>query len=659
VKNGSGALSTTTTDMTISGVLDAAIRFPGIALKSVSEFISRMGLRLKWMLLTLIILILFSFITLTVLISAGSKNLRNELEYWAESLAKNIAISARVDEAVKDSPRLQNYLSGTMIRDELLYVVILDRDGTILAKVDEKWLFNPDMHDRSIQLDKTEFLAGFSPKFSDYLHLVYVHDANPVTTAPGTVTVSSGSQRYKVILGISLSGMYKKINDMRKRAIFYILLTTALIFLWVWYSIRQIVHPIHDLVIATKKVARGNLTSFIDNKRRDELGTLADSFNRMLVRLNRSKKREKQYTMELEQKVQERTHELKASENKYRTLFEHSGTAVTLFHEDDIIIMVNQEFESLSGYSKADIEGEMSFLRFLVNRDQKKIRENYLNRRKTEVGNIPISYDCTFIDRNNAHRNVNLTLTAVPGSENILASLADVTELRGLQKRLIHSEHLAAIGELSASIAHEIRNPLGAINTSIGILKNDIQLQGENRELMDIISEESMRLKSIIDDFLHFTHPGVLTAKEIDLNTIISETLLLFKSKLNNGIARELDLAENLPPLYADPNQLKQVFINIIVNALDMMQDEGTLSFTTRMRKNTFETGILKSNAGIRVAALPPKRLKKSFNHSTPQSRKGQAWDWRYANASSRTMAERSKLRVKLVRGPVSSLLYP
>lgn len=308
----------------------------------------------------------------------------------------------------------------------------------------------------------------------------------------------------------------------------------------------------------------------------------------MLVRLNRSKEREKQYTMELEKKVQERTRELKSSEDKYRTLFEHSATAVTLFHEDDMILMVNREFEILSGYIKEEVEGDMSFLKFLENKDQTKIRENYLNRRIAEVGNSPISYDCTFIDRQNKHKNVNLTLTAVPGTKNILASLADVTELRGLQKKVIHSEQLAAIGELSASIAHEIRNPLGAINTSIGILTDEMDLQGENRELMDIISEESMRLKAIIDDFLHFTHPGIPAVTDVDVNAIIKETLLLFKTKMSKRIMKRLSLNEDISTVQADPNQLRQVLINIVVNAMEMMPDKGTLTFITRSRNNRF-----------------------------------------------------------------------
>ena len=114
----------------------------------------------------------------------------------------------------------------------------------------------------------------------------------------------------------------------------------------------------------------------------------------------------------------------------------------------------------------------------------------------------------------------------IPGTKKILASLADVTELKELQKRVIRSEQLAAIGELSASIAHEIRNPLGAINTSVGILQKCLNVSGEDKELMRIICEETMRLNKIIEDFLQFAHPKNPNLKETNINRLIKETLL-------------------------------------------------------------------------------------------------------------------------------------
>ncbi|MBN1540784.1 PAS domain S-box protein, partial [candidate division KSB1 bacterium] len=271
---------------------------------------------------------------------------------------------------------------------------------------------------------------------------------------------------------------------------------------------------------------------------------------------------------------------------KYRMLFKYSGTAVALVAPDGTFEMVNRQFEKLSGFVKEELESRKRFVDFFIADDRTHL-ESYLNGNGKIIGlQRTENIECAFIDRRSRKHDINLTLNRVLDSSHLLASIADVTEFRDLQKRLNRSENLAAIGELAASIGHEIRNPLGAINTSVEVLQNSLQVEGEDNDLMNIICEETKRLDLIITDFLQFARLNKSRFRKVDINRLIAETLLLFKEKMGAEIDREIDLCNKLPEIDGDANQLKQVLVNIIVNALEAMPEGGALTIRTRLESD-------------------------------------------------------------------------
>ena len=100
-------------------------------------------------------------------------------------------------------------------------------------------------------------------------------------------------------------------------------------------------------------------------------------------------------------------------------------------------------------------------------------------------------------------------------------------ELKEIQEKLIRSERLAAVGELAAQIAHEIRNPLGAISNSVGVLRRDLELHGDDRRLLEVVDEESQRLEGIVADFLRFARPRPIHKTPQYITEILDDLLLL------------------------------------------------------------------------------------------------------------------------------------
>jgi two-component system sensor histidine kinase PilS (NtrC family) len=167
--------------------------------------------------------------------------------------------------------------------------------------------------------------------------------------------------------------------------------------------------------------------------------------------------------------------------------------------------------------------------------------------------------------------------------------------MRQIEEEMKKVEGLALTGELAAGIAHEIRNPMASISGSIQILKEDLEKTDVNRRLMDIILREINRLNTLVNDFLLFARPKPADFREFILNQLIIESVELFKNsnKWNERILVNIELEEAIA-VVSDPDQIKQVLWNILLNAADAVSDGGTIyihAATDHINPELFETG--------------------------------------------------------------------
>jgi two-component system sensor histidine kinase PilS (NtrC family) len=156
----------------------------------------------------------------------------------------------------------------------------------------------------------------------------------------------------------------------------------------------------------------------------------------------------------------------------------------------------------------------------------------------------------------------------------------DLTELKQMAKKVKQKEELAAIGELSAKIAHEIRNPLASLKGSIEMLSESKVGQEKKDRLMHIALSEMDRLNSIITEFLNYSRPRPLYLQSFDLHTELAETVEMFNARVDLN-ARIDGLFEGELNVMADAEKLREVFWNLGINALESMTDGGTLTIST------------------------------------------------------------------------------
>lgn len=167
----------------------------------------------------------------------------------------------------------------------------------------------------------------------------------------------------------------------------------------------------------------------------------------------------------------------------------------------------------------------------------------------------------------------------------IITVFQDLTEVRNMQERVRKADRLAAIGELSAGIAHELRNPLASISGSIEMLAQELDLNGENRRLMELIIKESDRLDRIITDFLEFARLRTPAKEDVSVEEVIEEMVVLLKN--NAGIKTSIMTYiehDTRYSLSADEEQIKQVLLNLAINACDAMKQAGAMTITSKTR---------------------------------------------------------------------------
>ncbi|RKY57366.1 MAG: hypothetical protein DRP95_07070 [Candidatus Latescibacterota bacterium] len=150
-------------------------------------------------------------------------------------------------------------------------------------------------------------------------------------------------------------------------------------------------------------------------------------------------------------------------------------------------------------------------------------------------------------------------------------------KLRKSQAQLIYSSRMAAVGELAAAVAHEINNPLQAMLGYVQLLLIQDSIQGEAREYLETVLKEGERIAEVVRELLGLFRKEEVP-KEVNINELISRLAILMRhSLLVDGIALELHLADDLPPVWGRTDQLQQVFMNIIDNARKAMPDGGVL----------------------------------------------------------------------------------
>jgi two-component system sensor histidine kinase PilS (NtrC family) len=199
----------------------------------------------------------------------------------------------------------------------------------------------------------------------------------------------------------------------------------------------------------------------------------------------------------------------------------------------------------------------------------------------------PFRFDGQVVKKDGTATFLGLTASLLKDDVNavrgIILTFQDITKLVEMEDQIRRQERLATVGSLAAGIAHEIRNPLASLSGSIQLLQGGLNLNGDDKRLMDIVVRETDRLNTIITDFLEYARPRHLQVEQVELKPLLDEALVLLKnSRIYSEHIRITSAVSAGIQLKGDAQRLRQVFWNLLINACQAMPRGGTLAVTAR-----------------------------------------------------------------------------
>jgi len=314
----------------------------------------------------------------------------------------------------------------------------------------------------------------------------------------------------------------------------------------------------------------------------------------------------------LEQQVEERTHDLRLSEEKFRGFFEGSKDMIYFCDAGGRLCDINESGLNLLGVERrSDIVGQPLAEFFLDRERGAQYRALLATDRQAK------DFEAEFVGREDGPLYLMITASAITDRAGVTQGYQgiakDLTHFKKMMEQLVHSEKMTSVGQLAAGVAHEINTPLGIILGYAQLLEEDFQEQTEVHETLKIIEKQAKICRRIVADLLNFSRQTLEHNKLYgDINQSLGEVLAIVNHTLNmDHIFVHPCLAENLPRTCFDNERLRQVFVNLLTNAHHAIGSEGIIGVWSRWHEESGQIEIIIGDSG---SGIPADQLGRIFD---------------------------------------------
>ncbi|WP_158302990.1 two-component system sensor histidine kinase NtrB [Syntrophus aciditrophicus] len=292
----------------------------------------------------------------------------------------------------------------------------------------------------------------------------------------------------------------------------------------------------------------------------------------------------KEHAEHLELEVMKRTKELAELEAKYRVLVEEINDGYFV-EKKGRIIFANHAFCDMHGYTPTEVINQ-PYINFVASEYVSKVTSYFEKDLNRESESEQYAYkrlhkDGSFFPTENKVKRI-----WYKGDYAWAGICRDITERVKMAERIRESEKLAHIGQLTTSLAHEIRNPLSSIKMSIRMLLKSMDFDGDNKKTLEIADREISHLERILTEMLDFARPVKLCFELLSINQLIYSCLEILKVTIREKEITVIEkLSKRMSPSMMDGNKIEHAIINILLNAIEVLPTGGIISIETHHRK--------------------------------------------------------------------------
>jgi two-component system nitrogen regulation sensor histidine kinase NtrY len=369
--------------------------------------------------------------------------------------------------------------------------------------------------------------------------------------------------------------------------IMMLIITLLILFGAIWfgfYIAKSLTGPINKLALATRRVADGDLNFVIEKESDDEMGLLVDSFNSMTTDIKASNEK-----LGVAHQALQESNIVSEQQRRYlKTILENVAAGVIALDENSKITTINRFAEELLHIKPNELIGK-NFHEFLP-KTHVMIVENFLNE-LLSTGKHSIERHLRVTVRRGETLSLQVNITRmVDEQSNPIGFVIVFDNLTKLEK----AQRLAAWQEVARRIAHEIKNPLTPIQLSAQRLrKRYMDSIPKDRDIFDqctaTIVNQVEEIKRLVSEFSDFARMPKIHKKPSDIKKMVEEVYILYK-EAHKHIAFSLETDDHLPEFFFDPVQIKRVLINLLDNAVSVIENSGTISLRLVLHKQQPQT---------------------------------------------------------------------
>lgn len=563
----------------------------------------RVTLQRRLLLYSTLLIVLLMSLVIFLVEKRLSKSIRSELEKRGHALAKNLAAVSANALVIYNYVGLEQMAERASQEEDIAYIIISDKENRVAVFTghDEKQgeVLNDPVSQAALQTDRPLVQKSH---WENRLVLDFV--------VP--VFIAGSSEKWGTVrIGLSLEEMYSHIQQTRLGLAGLGVVALSIGFVGAVLYARRITGPLRDLVQGTVLVSQGDLDQKIEVETGDEIEELAKNFIHMVSQV-------KAHQKELEEQLYEIS-ELK----RYReNILQSMTSGLIAIDMKGRITTVNQSALNILGMTQEDLVGTHVHLlprpwTPLGRLFWRSLERNWVNRNRDMK-----------IRKNGRDLWVMITTALLVDESNkklgALCVFQDMTDLKELREKMKEADRLAALGKLSASLAHEIKNPLSAIKTFVQLIPRKFESPIFRDKLNTTVPRELERINRLVDNLLQLTRKPKLNLSLVNLNEVLGQTTELYQGEMDTKNVRfHATLQENMPRVRADAELMHRVFSNILVNAIQAMPQGGTLSVSSGWGPAADRNGKLEVTVRDTGIGMDSETLKKLFDPFFTTKKKG------------------------------------